>query len=106
MAMVNNLKLKGVSDMLVNRYLKESEIRSIALEVAEAATESRNNAVSNMIRTYFEPVREAAMELYGVDLSRSQTVYIAKLAQIGYVGAIEKHHRDHPMDNPRSGDLY
>jgi len=91
--------------MLNKRYLKESEIRAIALEVAEAATESRNNAVSNMIRTYFEPVREAAMGMYGVDLSRSQTVYIAKLAQIGYVGAIEKHHRDHPMDNPRSGSF-
>ena len=91
--------------MLVNRYLKDNEIQEIALEVSEAATEGRNNAVSSVIRTYFDPVREAAMEMYGVDLSRSQTVYIAKLAQIGYVGAIEKHHRDHPMGNPRSGDL-
>ena len=54
--------------MLVNRYLKDNEIQEIALEVSEAATEGRNNAVSSIIRTYFDPVREAAMELYGVDL--------------------------------------
>jgi len=91
--------------MLNKRYLKDSEIRAIALEVSEAATEGRNNAVSSIISTYFEPVTEAAMELYDVELTKSQTIYIAKLAQIGYQGAIEKHHRDHPMDNPRSGSF-
>jgi len=91
--------------MLVNRYLKDSEIQEIALEVSEAAADGRNNAVSTIIRTFFAPAQEAAAELYGVALSKSQTIYIAKLAQIGYRGAIDKHHRDYPMDNPRSGSF-
>ena len=90
---------------MAKRYLKDTEIQAIALEVSEAATEGRNNAVSSIINTYFSPVQEAAQDLYGVELTRSQVVYIAKLAQIGYQGAIEKHHRDHPMDNPRSGSF-
>tara|TARA_R110000782_G_scaffold136024_1_gene228473 strand:+ start:437 stop:742 length:306 start_codon:yes stop_codon:yes gene_type:complete len=95
--------------MLVNRYLKDSEIQEIALEISEAAADGRNNAVSTIIRTslgfFFAPAQEAAAELYGVALSKSQTIYIAKLAQIGYRGAINKHHRDYPMDNPRSGSF-
>ena len=91
--------------MLIKRYLKNSEIQEIALEVSEAAADGRNNAVSSIISTYFAPVQEAAADLYNVALTKSQTVYIAKLAQIGYQGAIENHHRDHPMDNPRSGSF-
>jgi hypothetical protein len=31
--------------MLVNRYLKDSEIQEIALEVSQAAADGRNNEV-------------------------------------------------------------
>ena len=91
--------------MLIKRYLKDSEIQEIALEVSEAASCGNNNAVSSIISTYFAPVQEAAAELYSVKLTKSQTIYTSKLAQIGYQGIIEKHHRDHPMDNPRSGSF-
>jgi len=67
---------------LINRYLTESEIHEIALEVATGATESRNNAISSMIETFYFPVREIAEWLYNVHLTNSQTRYIAKLAQI------------------------
>lgn len=70
--------------MLIRRYLKDDEIQYIALEVTKAAANGRNNAVSTAIRTFFDPAREAAIDLYGVDLSNSQVVYVAKLAQIGY----------------------
>lgn len=91
--------------MLVSRYLKDSEIQEIALEVSEAAADGRNNAVSTIFRTFFGPAQEAAAELYGVSLSGVQIIYIAKLAQIGYQSAIKKHRREHPMDNPRSGSF-
>ena len=49
--------------MLINRYRKDSEIQAIALEVSEAASCGRNDAVSSMIRTFFAPVQEVAAEL-------------------------------------------
>lgn len=67
---------------LIKRYLTESEIHEIALEVATAATESRNNAISSVIQTFYSPSREVAEELYEVYLTNSQTKYISKLAQI------------------------
>jgi len=67
---------------LIKRYLTESEIHKIALEVATAATESRNNAISSVIQTFYSPSREVAEWLYEVYLTDSQTKYISKLAQI------------------------
>lgn len=79
--------------MSVNRYLGDHEIQQIALEVTEAAVDGRNNAVSSIIRTFFAPAQAVAADLYGVSLSKSQTVYVAKLAQIGYQSAISRHKR-------------
>lgn len=67
---------------LIQRYLKDSEVHEIALEVATAATESRNNAISSIIETFYSPSREVAEWLYDVYLTNSQTRYISKLAQI------------------------
>jgi len=82
---------------LIKRYLTQTEINAIAHEVGEGASLSTNNAVSNMIRTYYDPIRDAGADLYGVQLSNSQIRYAAKLAQIEYVGIIERHKREHPL---------
>ena len=76
---------------LIKRYLTESEIHEIALEVETAATESRNNAISSVINTFYFPVRQTAEWLFNVYLTNSQTRYIAKLAQINLQTQILNH---------------
>ena len=79
---------------LIKRYLTDSEVHEIALEVATAATESRNNAISSMIQTFYAPSREVAEWLYDVYLTNSQTRYISKLAQINLYTQIRQNRKE------------
>ena len=74
--------------MLVNRYLKESEIDDIAYNVARGAANGNNNAVSTDLESFVYPAIHYTEYYYGVSLNRSQSLYIAKRAQIDYSSII------------------